>query len=203
VLRRSCLLLEARPLMGLVKCSECGVEVSDKAAACPKCGAPVGGVRPPAPRVKRSGVRAFTLILLVGLAAAAYLFLRSSGKTVTSAVSGPETLVSETVVLKEGQAKDYSFTLPSSRRVEVSVSASPKNVSVYLMDGNDFAGYQEARATGRGQFTFKRPLSAEKAVRVNQADVLPEGKWHFVVERPNESLLFGDDTSATVKLVAF
>ena len=27
--------------MSLIKCSECGNEVSDKAAACPKCGAPV------------------------------------------------------------------------------------------------------------------------------------------------------------------
>ena len=27
--------------MALVKCSECGAKVSDKAAACPQCGAPV------------------------------------------------------------------------------------------------------------------------------------------------------------------
>lgn len=29
--------------MALVKCSECGNEVSDKASACPGCGAPIGG----------------------------------------------------------------------------------------------------------------------------------------------------------------
>ena len=28
--------------MGLIKCSECGKEVSDKAKSCPNCGAPVG-----------------------------------------------------------------------------------------------------------------------------------------------------------------
>ena len=28
--------------MALIKCSECGSEVSDKAQACPKCGAPIG-----------------------------------------------------------------------------------------------------------------------------------------------------------------
>ena len=27
--------------MGLIKCSECGREVSDKAVACPSCGAPI------------------------------------------------------------------------------------------------------------------------------------------------------------------
>ena len=29
--------------MALIKCSECGHEVSDKAASCPKCGAPIAG----------------------------------------------------------------------------------------------------------------------------------------------------------------
>jgi hypothetical protein len=32
--------------MALVKCSECGTEISDKAAACVKCGAPVASGRP-------------------------------------------------------------------------------------------------------------------------------------------------------------
>jgi uncharacterized membrane protein YvbJ len=29
--------------MALIQCSECGHDVSDKAAACPHCGHPVGG----------------------------------------------------------------------------------------------------------------------------------------------------------------
>jgi TM2 domain-containing membrane protein YozV len=29
--------------MALIECSECGNQVSDKAAACPKCGAPIAG----------------------------------------------------------------------------------------------------------------------------------------------------------------
>ncbi len=32
--------------MALVKCSECGKEVSDKAAACPGCGAPIAATSP-------------------------------------------------------------------------------------------------------------------------------------------------------------
>ncbi|HEE9829758.1 TPA: zinc-ribbon domain-containing protein, partial [Citrobacter freundii] len=27
--------------MALIKCKECGEQVSDKAASCPKCGAPI------------------------------------------------------------------------------------------------------------------------------------------------------------------
>ncbi len=46
--------------MALIKCSECDNDVSDKAAACPKCGAPVAGVKskaaPSAAKtVKRAG----------------------------------------------------------------------------------------------------------------------------------------------------
>jgi len=29
--------------MALIKCSECGKEISDRAGVCPGCGAPVGG----------------------------------------------------------------------------------------------------------------------------------------------------------------
>ena len=30
--------------MALIKCSECGHEVSDRASACPNCGCPIGNV---------------------------------------------------------------------------------------------------------------------------------------------------------------
>ncbi len=38
--------------MALIKCSECGKEVSDKAPACPNCGAPIGSDRSPQRRDK-------------------------------------------------------------------------------------------------------------------------------------------------------
>lgn len=34
-------------IMALIKCTECGKEVSDKAAACPNCGAPIASMRTP------------------------------------------------------------------------------------------------------------------------------------------------------------
>ena len=102
-----------------------------------------------------------------------------------------------------GQAKDFSFRLPSSRRVEVTMTAAPKGVSVYLMSSADFAGYTAARQKPGSQFTYRRALSAQNALRFSQADVIPEGTWHIVVERPNESLLFGDESTASVKIVAY
>jgi DNA-directed RNA polymerase subunit RPC12/RpoP len=41
--------------MALIKCAECGREVSDKAAACPGCGAPIAAAA--VPSVQESHVR--------------------------------------------------------------------------------------------------------------------------------------------------
>jgi len=60
--------------MALIKWSECGKEVSDKATACPNCGAPIGSERAPqrrgntAVRVVRAGWRweAIGALLVIG-----------------------------------------------------------------------------------------------------------------------------------------
>lgn len=72
--------------MALIKCGECAAEISDKAAACPKCGNPIGRSSPhiepayvhaPPPEKKSSGwlkwvvivpVVLFGLLMLVGKA---------------------------------------------------------------------------------------------------------------------------------------
>ena len=48
--------------MALIKCTECGHEVSDKASACPKCGCPIDNVGKiqeeiidPEPKKKKGG----------------------------------------------------------------------------------------------------------------------------------------------------
>ncbi len=72
--------------MALIKCSECGKEISDRAGACPGCGAPVNGSTATAPfsaavtksvRVERAGFKweatGFVLILVaifIGIAGA-------------------------------------------------------------------------------------------------------------------------------------
>ena len=43
--------------MALISCSECGREISDKAAACPGCGAPALDSGPMAPAVEESEIR--------------------------------------------------------------------------------------------------------------------------------------------------
>lgn len=59
--------------MALVACTECGTEISDKAAACPKCGAPLHAATPstPSPLVvsvhKSRGIAMVLALFLGGL----------------------------------------------------------------------------------------------------------------------------------------
>lgn len=43
--------------MALIKCIECGKEISDKASACPSCGVPVAGNSQVHVRVTRTGAK--------------------------------------------------------------------------------------------------------------------------------------------------
>lgn len=56
--------------MAMVKCKECGKDVSNQAAACPQCGAPVVAVAAKAPKKKTgcaSVIVVFGLIVIVGI----------------------------------------------------------------------------------------------------------------------------------------
>ena len=65
--------------MALIKCGECGSEISDKAAACPKCDAPVP--KAPAPKTNHSGGAAAFLAVVVGLIGAVAWFGSSDEKS--------------------------------------------------------------------------------------------------------------------------
>ncbi|MFZ6655920.1 hypothetical protein [Undibacterium sp. TJN19] len=63
--------------MALVNCSECDAEVSDKAAACPKCGNPIATpvIAKPTPWLRYtliSGITLFSLFVLAGMVGSAY-----------------------------------------------------------------------------------------------------------------------------------
>ncbi|MFY0572928.1 hypothetical protein ACN28E_55130 [Archangium lansingense] len=53
--------------------------------------------------------------------------------------------MNETIELREGTAMSYGFFIPSDRRLEVRVAASPKPVNVMLMSEDQWAKYQEVR----------------------------------------------------------
>jgi tRNA_anti-like len=57
--------------MSIFECKECGQRISDKAASCPGCGAPVAGTAPPARR-GRTIAGVFLALVAMGLFAAAF-----------------------------------------------------------------------------------------------------------------------------------
>jgi hypothetical protein len=121
-----------------------------------------------------------------------------------SALSGPETLVSETISLKEGNAMSYPVYLPSPREVRVTVSASPEAVDVMLMSQSEWERFREVKGNlFGGRYTYRRALSRKSILSMEETDTLPAGAWRIVVERPSESLLFTESTAATVKILAY
>ena len=146
------------------------------------------------------GRNLFALLVLAGVLYVVFPQLRRS-PVLPSAIREPQVMVNESVVLKEGNAKLYSFSLPTDREVTVEVTASPKVVDVMLMTAADRQKYEEAMGSlfDRG-FTYRQKLSSKGVLRFSETDTVPAGTWTIVVQRPNESALLGDDTAATVKV---
>jgi hypothetical protein len=149
-------------------------------------------------------VRITTFVLLGLLALVGYVvFKMNSGSSVRSAIAGPEVLASETVSLDEGQGREYSFALPTQRRVEVVVTATPKSVNVFLMNQEDFQSYTKARKKLLGgKFSYRQLISSEAVLSLHKTEMLPAGSWRIVVERPSESLLGSTAAATTVKVTA-
>lgn len=222
--------------MALISCSECGKQISDKAASCPSCGAPVtaaaaGGAaqavapatpgpapmapaapavaqapaRPAATPPKKGGFGVGRIFLWGFILFGGWLaFKMATGSSVRGAVSGPQTLVNETIELKEGTAMGYGFTIPTDRRIEVRVNASPKPVNVMLMTEDQWAKYQNVHGKlFGGQFEYKRALSKQSVLQMSDSDVLPSGTYRVVVERAEEALFFKKATAATVTIIGY
>ena len=217
---------EERFPMALIECGECGRQVSDKALACPGCGAPTtvaghlasGTPRLSSPRATISGSSEtarrsrFLPLLLALLAGAGYIAYRAnSGLAGSARVQGmpeafrqPRKLVFERVGLKEGQAMMYSFTIASPARVEVKISAEPKNVDVMLMTAADLESYKRARGKlFGGRYSYREALSRQGIQAMTESETLPQGEWAIVVQRPEEDAFFKKDTAATIEVTAY
>ena len=154
------------------------------------------------PKSKISIVR----IVVWGLVAliVVWFFAARQGKTVVGAITGPTVLTEERVQLKEGQWKAYGVTLPSPRKVEVHVTANPKSVDVVTVSEKDYAQFAKVnRALFGGEYQYIPSLSSKSVVKYDGGAVLGQGGWYVVIMRPQESLVFGDDTNAAVKIVGY
>src|ERR1700679_1985699 len=72
---------EIRTQMAIIACKECGHQVSDKAASCPNCGAPIAVVVKPRGRAKRVIYGFLITSAAVGLIAAMLLLIRMPNRS--------------------------------------------------------------------------------------------------------------------------
>jgi len=210
--------------MALIKCGECGRALSEMAPACPQCGAPAGTPCPPGVRSNRAPALelpkgkeknrtrpAFWVALAVMLGGGFFVYRAATSNTAAPPSAGlratfrqPQKVVSEKISLKEGQAMTYSFQLRTDARVEVKVQATPKDVDVMLMTSAELERFK--KATGElfgGRYTYRQALSRKSILNMSQTEILPAGKWAIVVRRPEESVLFGDNTAASVDVTVY
>lgn len=204
--------------MALVHCFECEREISDLAASCPGCGAPLreslglwskslDATTSRLPMVRPVFVVALLLVALPFFAIWR-AFTSDSAAPVTAGLLGlirqPMKVVEKKVELEEGMSHIYSFTLPSDARVQVQLSADPRPVDLLLMTAEDATKFRAASSKlFGGKYAYRQALSSKHVLQMDETEKLPAGDWAIVVARPQEAVLFGERTIADISVTAY
>ncbi len=180
--------------MALVNCWECGQEVSESAASCPKCGAtarpsvtavsedgstpplpgPTAAAKPPTSQVRKVA-NVIGIIWLVLFAAAAVWFFVLPHSVV---------LHDGSVTVKQGEYWSERFVLRWDATVSVSARvASGPAVDVYLMDPAQVGLFTSGR-----KYSFVTTLSQGNTRSFEKSARLPEGDYVLLVD----DSIFGD-----------
>ena len=119
--------------MALIKCPECGKEISDKAAACPNCGAPVESKK-----IKVHIFRARKLLSYTAISGRVYI----DGNPVGSADNGVDYTVEVSPGNHQLSVECQAGMMLGSRRTEsVNFTAVDKQIEVELKVGMDATGF--------------------------------------------------------------
>jgi hypothetical protein len=216
--------------MALIHGTVCGKQISDKAASCSGCGAPVAGLLTETPppqaitsipeemaggaRSKRPIARPGFLVLgVLLLAIPAFMVLRGGRgrsasdpppRSLSEAIRQPVRVVNEKVDLKEGSYMVYSFVLNKQASVQVQVTAEPKHVDVMLMTKDEAEKFREV--SGKlfgGKYSYRQALSSQNVLRMDETELLPAGAWAIVVMRPVEAIFRHKATKADIVVTAY
>jgi hypothetical protein len=153
------------------------------------------------PEKKRGTHPVAWLVLLLMVAGGWYFYQAGQGKSVKGAIAGPRTIAQEVLILDEGEAKAFCFSVPSKRKIDVQVSAKPEKIDVITMNQSDWNDYKKAKGSiWGGEYHYVPELSPKSIVSKTFSGVLSEGSWCVAVARPRESLVFTDHTSVNLRI---
>lgn len=173
--------------MAMIKCPECGKEISDKATTCPNCGAPIGTTsqgapaqpdfgqyngpaqQPPKKKKKHRGlvVLAVIVVLIIIIIAAANSGSKSESD---SNVSGTP---------KEAESTDSNETSSSDEQETVAVGQTYDNDGLKITYANldlNYKDYNEFQAPSDGKkyiaatFTYENTGDSDKYVDIYEFD---------------------------------
>lgn len=193
--------------MALIACRECHTTISDQAATCPRCGAPV---RPPQPKLSFVTQAILWSIVVAGViffgaVLAAQHFLGGSGATraLAPAVKAPVTLKDEIVPVSATGARGLPIELPYSGDVTIEINVlRGEYVNVYVIDVEDWKQFEKARnAFFGGRFQHYPNFNATKARTYKRSGRLGEGTYYIVLENPTLGIFVASSFDVQVKAV--
>ena len=190
--------------MAMTQCGECGKDVSDKAAACPNCGAPVSkpvaasavaAPPPPAPVPPKKSVSGGGLAKAFGfvvLALVASVFWRHSGATsagnsyrapvpaaAVNLVLPPQVVFDEEIAVDAHGWRSKGFALPHAQPVRLQVTGgedTAKGFDIMLLENDDVKKLQAEQP-----FQKIVLFSADRVRSFTKTADLPAGTYNVVI----------------------
>lgn len=178
--------------MALIKCSECGKEISDKAATCPNCGVQVSPqpvvdspankssapVKPPAKK-KSNVFKIISIIVLVPVIGYLILFLIGVGRVVHEKTT-PVTLINETENIAASSWQALPFTCPYTGYLTITASVVKGNeMNIEVIDADAVDSLKNSKP-----YKVYTNFSAAKTGNYNRKNMMNEGT-HYLLLKDN------------------
>ena len=192
------------------------LEQARAVAAAPRAAAPVAApaavaaAQPSKASSHVVGIILFLIIVVGGVGAGMHFIDSVADKVEDGAFSAgpgaaepapepPQVLLNQTRELNEGDYTGLSFGVTGLSEISVSVKASPKSVDIFLLDDENWGKFQANNEAGRdGGWKYYKTLSRQGVLAEEMTSDLEQGTWHLLVQRPRESAIMRDKTTATV-----
>ena len=184
--------------MALVKCSECGKQISDDAGACPQCGKPVTIPEPVAPAPEKKSLFLPLLVVVIILGVLGFFALEKfkesreelgeEAKEIIETVNPnkvkePEVLFDGKVDIKEDKFGKVLITVGKKADVEVTyqVISGPK-LEIFTFNEGNFKLWEE---NPKADVQPVKKLSESGMESGTLKDTLPAGNYYVVIDNTN------------------